>query len=120
MKRKPEPSKKSANRSIALFGIAIFMGVGLMALPLIVRVVLVVAYLPGAVAIFVPIAYLTRRRWSPWLSRKTDRYFASPELDRMRARVDRSRVAPKSTPGQDEPDQPASSDRRDLRDAGRP
>jgi hypothetical protein len=120
MNRKPEPSKKSANRSIALFGIVVFMGVGLMALPLIVGVVLVVAYLPGAVAIGVPIAYLTRRRWTPWLKRKTDRYFASPELDRMQARAGRRRGP--STPVQvlAKSDRTKPPDQGDLRDAGRP
>ena len=90
MKRKPEPSKKSANRSLALFGIAVFVSVGLIALPIIVGVILAVAYLPVGVAILIPIAYMTRRRWQPWVTRQADRYLATPELDRMQARVGRT------------------------------
>jgi hypothetical protein len=95
MKRKPKPSIKSANRSLALFGIAVFMGVGLIALPIIVGVLLVVAYVPVGVAIFLPIAYMTRRRWQPKLTKYADRYLATPEHDRMQSRVGRTRGAPK-------------------------
>jgi hypothetical protein len=66
------------------------VSVGLIALPIIVGVILAVAYLPVGVAILIPIAYMTRRRWQPWVTRQADRYLATPELDRMQARVGRT------------------------------
>lgn len=119
MKRKPKPSIKSADRSLALFGIAVFMGVGLIALPIIVGVLLVVAYVPVGVAIFLPIAYMTRRRWQPKLTKYADRYLATPDLDRMQSRVGRTRGAPKPGQRAEDPNRTASPDRRDLREIGR-
>jgi len=120
MKRKIAPSTKTSILSLALFGICVFLGVGLIALPIIIGMMLVVAYIPVGVAIFLPIAYMTRQRWTPWIKKHTDRYLASPELDRMQARVDRKRAASKPPPRVYNPNRPASSDSRDLRDAGRP
>ena len=62
------------------------MSVGLIALPIIVGVLMVVAYVPVGVAIFFPIAYMTRPRWQPKLTKYADRYLATPELDRMQSR----------------------------------
>ena len=117
MKRKPKPSIKSANRSLALFGITVFMGVGLIALPIIVGVILIVVYVPVGVALFIPIAYMTRRRWQPKLIKYADRYLATPELDRMQSRVGRTRGALKPGQRAEDPNRTASPDRRDLRDA---
>ena len=119
MKRKPKQSIKSANRSLALFGIAVFMGVGLIALPIIVGVLLVVAYVPVGFAIFLPIAYMTRRRWQPKLTKYADRYLATPEHDGMQSRVGRTRGAPKPGQRAEDPNRTASPDRRDLREIGR-
>ena len=119
MKRKPEPSEKSGNRSLALFGIAVFMGVGAIALPIIVGVVLVVAYVPVGVAIFLPIAYLTRRRWQPRLTKYADRYLATPELDGMPSRAGRNRGASRGGRRIENSNRSASPDQRDLRDVRR-
>ena len=85
MKRKPNPPITIANRSLALFGIVVFMSVGLIVLPIIVGVLLMVAHVPVGVAIFLVIAYMTRRRWQPKLTKYADRYLAIPELDRMQS-----------------------------------
>lgn len=117
MKRKPNPPITTANRSLALFGIAVFMSVGLIALPIIVGVLLVVAYVPVGVAIFLPIAYVTRRRWQPKLTKYADRYLATPELDRMQSRGGRNRGTQKSGQRIENSNRPSSSDQRVLRDA---
>jgi len=85
MKRKLNPPITIANRSLALFGIVVFMSVGLIALPIIVGVLLMVAHVPVGVAIFLAIACMTRRRWQPKLTKYADRYLAIPELDRMQS-----------------------------------
>ena len=119
MKRKPNPPITTANRSLALFGITVFMRVGLIALPIIVGVLLMVAYVPVGVAIFLPIAYMTRRRWQPKLTKYADRYLATPELGRIQSPGGRNRGAQKSGQRIENSNRPASSDQRDLRDAER-
>jgi len=119
MKQTPKPSKKSANREFALFGILLFMGVGLLAVPIVIGLLFVIAYMPVGVAIFIPLAYFTRRRWSPWLKERSDRYFSSPELDRLEASM-RGPIREPVTPDVGHTPPSSSGDRSDLRDVNRP
>ena len=75
---------------MAIFGLFAFMLAALLVIPIMVGVIYAVAFAPIGVALFIPVAFITRKRWVPAMQKRVGGWLATPELDEIIARRNRN------------------------------